>query len=481
MTTYTLQQHNVASGYMVIKLHSALAGLTIPTNTTIVDIQPAGERVDALLGQVETEAFTFIFREDYSTYLEGFWFKVMGDYFEIQILLDEGSGNTHFFWGRAVPSKSPMEEVYLGNDGTKVRHGSFVCESLFVRLRDISAASVVDETITSLQYITETTTETTAAGFGNCDFVRLTAIVGSAFYTAFGQAFNGPTYDVTGDSVFDLEFSNDNANWYGWDKLCAFARADAGGGPSTVGFFSNIISPYWGTQFQSAFDLIVAICNDIGVVPRYYYDVTNSLHKMQFMNRLGDGTVNRVTYPVPFSSKYFPNAYVPFGIITSQRVADPRGVQDQRFFKDGSYYTGAIPTTLSADHSYNFQFIQDDDEETYDATFSLTACLFISIAPGNMKRVKYARYNTGGGVYSTTSPVRLRYYGTLFGVERSGYEREYATIKGTFGGVDSHTNSYALKMTDITDTAVKNYHAVEVYKNPFTNKAKIVWHEVDAV
>src|SRR3990170_4130472 len=82
---YTLQTSVLPVGTVIIKLYSALNGLTIPTFASLSVPDDIVERCDLIPGEIELQEMTFEFVEDYSTYTEGFWYKVLQSYEEIQI------------------------------------------------------------------------------------------------------------------------------------------------------------------------------------------------------------------------------------------------------------------------------------------------------------------------------------------------------------------------------------------------------------
>ena len=142
MTTYTLQTSVISTGTIVVKITSPLAGLTIPSSPTLFGLSEIIESLDALPGVVQVEEIDIDYIDDYTTYAEGFWHKVLAEVsVDIQMTLDEGSGATHLFYGRNLKSGTSQEEFDLTPSAFQ-RSGTIHCLSFLTVLKSLSLAAL---------------------------------------------------------------------------------------------------------------------------------------------------------------------------------------------------------------------------------------------------------------------------------------------------------------------------------------------------
>jgi len=453
MTRYTLQTTVTAAGTVKIYLESPQAGLTIPSFAS-VNPGDVTARIDSIAGVQEIDSIDLTITEDYGTYAEGFWQKVLGyAYADICITLNDASTEACFFFGRVQPGATRLAEKQLGSG--IVREGVIHCLSMLYVLQSINLADV-DTALMSSGYVTVTTVNGGTAS--DYHFATLSALFSQALALGTGQAYASTDTAILTD---DFQLSTNDSDWYGWADLY-FAR-----------FNLLDTSTGWSARYVKVWDLMVAICMSLGVVPRYRYDFANSRHKIDLMVRGRSYAVDTTTaYP-----------YESVMIIGTPSLVNY--IQIDSGAGGGSYYYNVAEATgvETEPAGWTPDMTIIGEAGCYSAT---AAHDFVNLFRKNgtdCSDYNYARFYDYGVGWAASSRrldqlLSLYYSDRLGGVKRA-YERKYDTLKGNNGTTNTFANTDLFRNCSINDgVASKSFYATEVQRNVQTAEAFVRWQEV---
>jgi hypothetical protein len=471
--TYTLQTNETAVGRMTVKLYSEFNGLTIPAFSSLY-YEETNEKYDAIPTTIELEEMICSFSEDYTNYEEGFWYKVLAGYAELQFLLDDGNGDSHFFWGRILGQEIQLRELAIV-DNVYVRRGEFRVVSLLVRLKESLSSDVLTEAQSHAFVVPGCIYASNTSTGADDRFCAIFALLASITKVGFGQS-----YDINDilKQTDDIQFKDSGGTWHGLEDVCVFAGIDT--------FAWDILTEtgFLIYKYPSAYELLVGICKSFHLVPRYFYNTTTSRHSIELLTR--GRSYSASTYSVPEKSTAILEAYRTQSVMTSQKNKFDTGgglatAVDKRYVFDGTYTTNAVLFGgRESEQDFDYLFILKDTEETFDNTSGFPIDTFGYMLYTDSARITDSRFwDYATGATSTSTFLMLRYAIGRFGQSKRGYERVYPTIKANDGSTDSHANNYCLRTTSIADgLTTRTMYAVEVTKNVITGKSTILWNEV---
>lgn len=464
--TYTLQQDDLPCGLMTVKLHSEITGLTVPSFSSI-QYGETNERYDAIPQKIEVGEMAVDFDEDYSTYLEGFWYKVTSSYAELQFILNEGNGDTHFFWGKIINPSVTLEEHAIV-EGQFVRSGSMKIVSLLSRLKErLTSASLAPGSGLDSRDILQINW---LGGGLDIFFVKVYEVIASCMADAFGQA-----YDIT-DVVLpqgDFEFyDSTGATWIGLSSLYFHL------GTSGIAGGASAWSEDMEAQFPTTYDLIVGKVAEFGLSVRHYYDIAASRHRVQL---LAPRSYSTATLEVPLESKRIQQAYPNETILEKYRQDFLAGTIEDRFhIIEGTGVAGEAPDELNVNRTVICQWILRTAETT--GTVRAWRRLYPTDGAGGVRTAitdaRFWNYQTSAYDNNTDTPVKARvieYFYKRFGYLKRAYNRTYPNMKlGT-----TQENNHVLRTSTIDDElSTRTFVATEVTKRPVENECTVLWHEV---
>ena len=219
---------------------------------------------------------------------------------------------------------------------------------------------------------------------------------------------------------------------------------------------------YWGNRF-TPLTLMSAICRQLGVAPRYYYDISASKHRIELLDRArGYSTATVPTGGVISSFIYMDSDLIKKGIIAYRRTADTEVVTNLKNDEDEADLIVPCEYVFEADYS-------EDDVLFYLAT-------------GNIFRphadIVFYNHSTAGFVSSTATyelqDAVMQYYITRVRLLTKMIERTYGSMKFTYSATTSHTSCKPMYKISINDgTGADDFYISEVRKNPMENTVTI--------
>ncbi len=478
MFSYALPNVVLPAGTLHTSLICSISGLTVPSGNQLVDIGDVTERIEESPGIIRLAEVTVDLIEDYSTYSQGFWYNVLSSgNFQLVFLLDEGSGLTFLFWGTTVGQTEQVNENYLLLDGTGAPVTGQINRSF-----QLTMASVLDllTTVTFDTFIQQMKSYVVTAidGQGYISFSDIFgAMMVSTFVTNVDHAlslyFRG--YDVQFD---DTVLSRTNIPASGlfmkWQNLSAVYNGKVSG---SVYLSGTPGADYWGSRFDTPLALLGTLARSFGWLPRYFYDVTNSRHSLEFLTR-GSWPPYTLTMPpikrpsqiqltTDFQATNFQISTLDNSVPSFQL---PLGVTSFDFQQQLEFELGNTATGLT---------VPDDSNIFENSSGS-------SFTSGHIYTMMYD-YITKALIYppgplhgsSFLTPALLHMYYNKFSRPLRSVIRTYKGVAPTENGVTSHTVIYPTKVTNINDgVSTRAFYANEVRKNPKKNELYVQWIEV---
>ena len=471
MTTYTILDRGfMAAGIVTVKLHSELSGLTVPSVSTLIANSDFVERVDiASLGHAELEDVTFEYREDYTTYEEGFWFKVLQKQTAIQITLDDDQGEKHFFFGYVIPEGVNLAESSLVPTAYQ-REGSFRCLSGIYAFANVTIGQLATELASHIESRHD-------GAPTEYDFVSFKAVFASMLSLAFSQSYDIADVEVEGNDFYmggvsvigglETFLTKDFSTWYMYfDSVSGSQRHYLVSGED--GSFQE--------RYASCLELLASLTKNFGFIPRHYYDVDNSKHKLQLIAR-ASSYQSLVTVEMPFESFLHKKSDVFAQNITSTRsqtqnapsfeqdgVVTAVAENNHYVIGGGSLAAGDISEPLTADMSLAVDFWT---ASTIDAGNGLDMIkrttremIYYLLTDNNDNDIRIFNaviywdrkkdgYDSSFGQDYFTEAM-CRYLQSLMS-DRSEYERTYNTLQMSNGSTTTFSHSTIWKRTLISD------------------------------
>ena len=459
MTTYTIQSVVLPSGTLTVKLHSEYAGLTVPGTATLILDGDLVERVSLYSdGTIEAENMEFGYVEDYTTYAEGFWYKVLNGSAEIQVLIDEGAGDTHFFWGKVIEQEGTISEASLVS-GNYLRLGRFTCVSLLSKLKDVTIDTLETECDSHDILRGE-------VGGGDHSLISVHDLICSIATVAYNPGSFATTYfEVKGAS---FEFWNTDR---GWTSDLAALYVDMGllSGTSVTTPAGPSEYQSWKGRFASCYELLGAIARSLGCYARHYYDVSDAEHRIHFVAVAN--AYNDRAYVVPSSpvrSTYSPlTDMVATGGIVRRSMGT--AAADKSFFQgERAYYEVEPDVNMATQFDISLEFDSDDgwtdDYLGYDPNWDPLYMVEDNVTDqdeihpaqeAQYMDIRTKRYNgTDIGAFHGAHASFWHLILCPLAVKRREYEREYRGIAVSDGVTTTHDNAIINRYTLIDDRGV---------------------------
>lgn len=489
MTEYTLSQITTIVGTFKVTLFSGITDLSVPTSNTILEIGDLTENVDLKPGLTEISHLKLKLRDDYSdlAHPEGFWFRIFNETVlpEIRIYLDEGNGDTFYFWGTLNRSESSASELYVGSSYVRVWDISLI--SIIAKIDATTVADLVTEILTheittGLEYESRVT---------KC--VKARDIFSSILAKTFSQTFNTNDTTYIWDGTTDEFLYWDGSSWLNFDNVYIATEIDTWPTPPPPGhnyirtkYFKLDESLYWPTLYDSTLRLIADLCHNFGFVLRHFYgnadgmiDSTpaNNKHRFQLIQR---GHAYSAT--IDFGGKEKASSFPLQSSLTAQGVRTFYKGNESVFYWMSIKYqpgTGEPPKDLSFDIDYPILFMPDGTADP---------AILCKSNGTTFTRIKV--WDRVINSYFEPSPMSAlraitQYYYHRFLFEENWtvypkmmYKRTYGKIAINNGTTTSHRNMCIMRRTGIANGGtVKNFYANRVTKNASTAELEIEWIE----
>lgn len=105
------------------------------------------------------------------------------------------------------------------------------------------------------------------------EYVCINDIFASFIAVAFGQTFDRANAIIT-ENINNLRYSSDSVTSANCHSLYVSVESMTPG---------NIL--YWKNRYKTAWELFFALCKNFALIPRHFYDLSSSTHKIEFLTR----------------------------------------------------------------------------------------------------------------------------------------------------------------------------------------------------
>ena len=488
MPTYTQNTlaviSNLASGSLKCYLYiddAISPSLTVPTRVNITNISPVKEMVDLKACEVDLDSVTLEIVDDYSTYTQGFWWKLIEDNptkdIQIMLILTENAVDTYLFRGFIFRENVNWSEPYISGS-TYVRSVSIQLVSPMLNLKNISLNAFTF-------YLADTHPEMLIEGHDDSfddsfDYVTIANIFNVMVELAFGASGDGYQLEVRGA---DLMFWDGNTSAY-VNPFTLYLMVQTHVTPVGQAFFATTDAVAWNGRYNNCFEIMTAICMSLGVVPRYYFGDANGVyqgsasdkHTIEILCR-GDKTSTVITNTQIIESgaiSHSPQKYL------NINVKDLASVSTQQYWAfNGTLNSGAPPQNIEFDLTINQEFSSD--------TATSRGQIYYKYVPGGggnhfaaCIKMEYYNHTTNGWVVVNFGALvngileaLTKYLYYRFSSGRREYNRSYSTITwGKSGYTSSHQHLRILARHEIDSVA---HYAVDIEKDVMSNRSKIKW------
>lgn len=273
MTEYTLPALDSIVGEFTFTLYCDTAGLTVPTIQTIKEIGESSETMDLDIGLSQFANLTFTLRDDYSTYDEGFWYKVLSVGWRLRIYLD---GDFYFF---GIPQEEQVlwSELYVDST-SQIREAEVTMVSIEAVLFETPTEDWLDEIYANKRTAVNDATSTIYTAVNLEEFF-------AALLSASGlnASYDATTTDIlfqTADFIY-----HENANEWDVDQLYIPVEVSSSSVVSKTGYFDSGHADYLAGYFPKAAGLFSAVLRNFGLVARASYDTSGERHLLQLIQR----------------------------------------------------------------------------------------------------------------------------------------------------------------------------------------------------
>jgi hypothetical protein len=297
---YTLSTVTNHLGTFSVFVGTSVPDLTIPTKNTIISFGDLTERMDFTPGNIDMGTLQIQFVDDYTVHANGFWYEVMTGECDVKILLDEGDGDTFVFWGEIQRGETKFTEMYVSGS-IALRVGNITLLSLLARLKQITVASLTSQMVST--DVLHTDADQTL------QYIRVADIFCLAVELAFSQTYDAGDCYTQEAGGRDFSFY-DGTGYRAFTSLYVAVRENTDTPPAEVwariGYNdSTDTTNYLGLFYSNAWDALKAIALQFGWIPRHVYDLTESRHKIQLVQR-GRVEIQTVSMSAPRQSELSP-------------------------------------------------------------------------------------------------------------------------------------------------------------------------------
>lgn len=436
-------------------------------------------------GTIEIGTFDIELIESFDNYSGGLWNKMFESDAEFRFYLDEGAGNTFYFWGLKVDSQVTFSDIsIIGN--SRYRTVSVSLDSMLSKLKDCSIADI----ITTIKANTTNIQQHTPFNGHYHDVVSVYTLFGCIYKAAFGSTDVDTTLSDTvlyEPDEYDIQFYINEtgfvSGWYGLNYVYIPIRLETQG----ANIYSMMIEDrdqsiggeyFWGNRFENGMELLAYLCRNFGVIPRYYYGTTtgvlssiagqnkhrlNIFQRGRYSNTISMGLVKESSFDNATDLK--PTAY---------RVRLNDGTTPEKFDGfditiDYAVYGGGL--NPNADQTI-LLLLEDQGDSTYYLTYTNNS--------------PYAKVFD----YLTESYQEVSYYGNTFASLLQGYYQGrfskssrrhrvvYKGLQGTFNGGTSHQYVTPYKRGTIDDgSGGGTFFIYGISKSISDNSVELTWIE----
>jgi hypothetical protein len=498
MTAYTLPTIPAVVGDFKIKLFHATAGLTAPTVDTILHVGKRKEVIETSLGKSALSTLELIVRDDYSTYSEGFWYKILstsGDTTYIRMTLNDGNGDEFYFIGKIFDPESDWDvQYYDSSTNAYIRVAKLTLVDISYDLFNASTADWV------------TTIHANDVATGIVDVNKPSSVISLAgvFAALLKSSGLNASYS-TSDISFVFDASNPNLKFtisatdYFVDDL--FIAINFIGGTGLCSYFDSFgpHANYWDAYSSTAGQILGKILDNFGLAMRIDYDPST-----ESASALGTTKIQLIQVTRAFSGTIsFSGREKKMAIKKNPPLLATTIIYSKVFDWDGINpgFDGAWLSKNFQSETIAIYYTADDTPEEFGEPAVLKEVFFNSANPALMadkanicqtlwvyNGATYVHIGSGALYYynlrdSAWSGDMFSYIACLVGFDFFRLRRDYSAVLHTYGHMqadagagDTFTALSIGRRRAIHDgVGSANYYANEVTLDPMSSEVEIEW------
>ena len=466
MTTYsTLPDFDDVIGLFSFTLYSDFAGLTVPSIQTVLEIGDTEESADLTIGLQQLSTLKMELRDDYTTYTTyGFWFKVLTGETQLRIYLNQGAGNTFYFFGTVQAETVQWTERYISST-EKVRVVTFDLVSMAQKLLDTP----------TIDWVTAVIANSVNSG-AEVDLQPSYGIKVLGLFSAMLSASGLNSSYALADTSFI----------YGTADFIFTGSKNVGDLTVAVKMFvapaSHAVCEYWSgsgilsNSFATLKDVLAALLPNFGVVLRMTYDISSGRHLIHLTQR-GRAYSNTLDFEDREKESEISKATDLIGDAV-RAVFFPTDTEFVWFSKKtiSGFSEAAVPNYVSFDADYLCLF--ECDGPVSGLTISRSLWFVSGTTWAHIIGVQYYNYSTSAYITATSNYEMLE---AMAGYQFYRISNQYSAILRTYsklraGAGTDHTVLNIYRRTNINDGLATNaYFANRVIKKPSDSKVTIEW------
>lgn len=475
LTEYDLPEFTDVQGTWKIRLYSATAGLTIPTENTILAIGERREKVEPIAGIAEMETLEIQLQDDFTVYTpEGFWFRVLQGETYIRFALNEGGTDKFFFFGQPLNQSQDWKEVSLGTP--RIRICNLTLTTVAQKLFDTTVANWAQGILNN----------GVSSGYTNPTAIASGITLAGIFSSLLEASTLNATYDVT-DTTLVFDASNPDfkykigATEYDISELFFATKYDNTGAPQTVEYYDNTSGQYLVNTFQTSRDLVKSLLTNFGLAMRLTYDLANSRHTIQLIQRTRaySGTLS-------FDSTEEESDIRKSYDLQADAVRITRLRDTTKYAWVSKRFSGGVASVTTPQDLVDFALdvripFVIDAPVSPGLGYAIFAGAAITSA-AEVDGIEYYDHSTDAyaapGTPSMVEKAVALYFYARYVTSFANIERTYDGITADAGAGYTFTALSILRRTSINDGLnTKTYLAESVTLNPKDNVTKINWVE----
>ena len=469
--------------YMFID--TSVSSIIIPSAVRFLDIGEIVEKVDAEAGTTDIENVDITLAEDYTTYPEGFFYKLLIENpltnVDFMFTLINGANEEFLYRGTVYRQGSEVPEYYLDNissPGSWVRGMKVQLVSPLLNLQNIDTPTFCAVTIAHFVQMEAGN----IAGQPMYNFASFTTLFACMMELAFAGNYDESLVINNGD--FRVQSTpNIPGTWISW--IQGYLLSSWFYPANTTGYNVPTLQPYtYYSNISDCWELLKHICTEFGAIPKYTFGnasgcidpvPTNNKHRISFNTRGNSG--------VPIT---------PVGNVvestltaeTSRKVLRLRATNVGATYPDQSWFwDGVLKYEATAEVWRQF-----DKEVSVDFDTSQSPA-YTSLFQSNGSGICYSASNIEYWDYSLPIPAYVnvdnfcraiaQYYFGRFSTSRIEYARTYTSLQANNGLSNSQMWMQSLNTTSINDgITARTFYITEIHKDILKNQTTVVWVQI---
>lgn len=267
MTAYDLPLIDSIVGEFNIRIYSSQAALTEPVVDTVLEIGEKVEVADLSLGIAAFSTMKIRVRDDYTTYTEGFWYKILSSGTAyVRILLDD----EFYFVGRIQLPETKWDELSLFN-GEYIRVCSLFFTDPMVTIMETTTEDWITQILANETTVTAALSDGDAAALISLKGMMSSLLVAAGLNASFSESDVSLIFDASNpDFVFtDGTTEGDISDI----RIRTKYYSDPPGSAEDIGYYTpGFPEQYLPGFFEGVDSLLPIFLRNFGLLFRYTYD-----------------------------------------------------------------------------------------------------------------------------------------------------------------------------------------------------------------